>query len=271
VKELGGEIRNIVEGSARFWDTALVGLRDVHLPSRHSGATRVKSDAEIQMDVLRWFRHWRETASARMCALLIAGYFRTRGPFGVEGEEKYLQLRQPHGLAFLELVEESADRALTFRDYEIAAQEGGEALRLFRRDAISADMTWQFDPQTIVNYLRLALSRPRRAAARLILQDATDEDEPWHDRTPSYPALQQVRECFCPANWLAAPPAWTPPAEAASWAQRIYDQRAFGELPILADLLEDADCPDRPLLDHCRNCQAHFRGCAALDRLLGKA
>ena len=53
-------------------------------------------------------------------------------------------------------------------------------------------------------------------------------------------------------------------------AQRIYDERAFDRLPILADALEDAGCIDAALLAHCRTPGPHVRGCWAVDLLLGK-
>jgi hypothetical protein len=53
-------------------------------------------------------------------------------------------------------------------------------------------------------------------------------------------------------------------------AQRIYDTRDFGELPILGDALEDAGCSDQALLDHLRGPGPHARGCWGLDLLLGK-
>jgi hypothetical protein len=54
-------------------------------------------------------------------------------------------------------------------------------------------------------------------------------------------------------------------------AQTIYDERRFGDLPILADALEDAGCADDGLLGHLRGKGPHVRGCWALDLLLGKA
>jgi len=52
-------------------------------------------------------------------------------------------------------------------------------------------------------------------------------------------------------------------------AQVIYDERAFGRLPILADALEDAGCANRDVLDHCRGPGPHVRGCWAVDLVLG--
>jgi hypothetical protein len=54
-------------------------------------------------------------------------------------------------------------------------------------------------------------------------------------------------------------------------ALHIYEDRAFHDLPILADALEDAGCADNVLLDHCRSGGEHVRGCWVLDLMLGKA
>jgi hypothetical protein len=53
-------------------------------------------------------------------------------------------------------------------------------------------------------------------------------------------------------------------------ASVIYEQRRYGDLPVLADALEDAGCADAAILDHCRGVNAHVRGCWVLDCLLGR-
>lgn len=84
-----------------------------------------------------------------------------------------------------------------------------------------------------------------------------------------------------------------------SIAQRIYDDRTFEDMPILADALEDAGCEDDEILKHCRGMERcpecsgagfilnrwctpcehkgwiplrgpHVRGCFVLDLMLGK-
>jgi hypothetical protein len=55
-----------------------------------------------------------------------------------------------------------------------------------------------------------------------------------------------------------------------SLAHSSYEERAFDQLPILADALEDAGCADRDILDHLRGPGPHVRGCWALDLILGK-
>jgi hypothetical protein len=53
-------------------------------------------------------------------------------------------------------------------------------------------------------------------------------------------------------------------------AQVIYDERHFGDLPILADALLDASCTDAELFGHLRSPGPHARGCWAVDLLLAK-
>ena len=81
-----------------------------------------------------------------------------------------------------------------------------------------------------------------------------------------------VRDVFAPfvvpnvhTGWLA----WNNVAITAI-AQTIYQDRAFDRLPILADALEDADCTNTAILEHCRGPGPHVRGCWVVDLLLGK-
>jgi hypothetical protein len=53
-------------------------------------------------------------------------------------------------------------------------------------------------------------------------------------------------------------------------AETIYGNRAFAELPILADALEEAGCDNADILEHCRSGGEHVRGCWVVDLLLGK-
>ena len=59
-------------------------------------------------------------------------------------------------------------------------------------------------------------------------------------------------------------------AVVALMAQAIYDEHRFGELPALADALEEAGCAEAAVLGHCRGGGEHARGCWVLDLLLGK-
>jgi hypothetical protein len=71
---------------------------------------------------------------------------------------------------------------------------------------------------------------------------------------------------------VALDPAWLAwnAGTVRKMAQAIYDDRAFDQLPILADALEEAGCANRDILDHCRSGGDHVRGCWVIDLLLGK-
>jgi hypothetical protein len=53
-------------------------------------------------------------------------------------------------------------------------------------------------------------------------------------------------------------------------ARRIYEERAFHDMPILADALEDAGYVNQEFLAHCRTGGPHVPGCWVVDLLLGK-
>jgi hypothetical protein len=55
-----------------------------------------------------------------------------------------------------------------------------------------------------------------------------------------------------------------------SLARTIYDERAWSEMPVLADALEDAGCTDEDVLEHCRENRLHARGCGVLDNILAR-
>lgn len=60
----------------------------------------------------------------------------------------------------------------------------------------------------------------------------------------------------------------TPSVQALATA--IYAPKSFGDVPVLADALEEAGCRDGDILGHLRQPGEHVRGCWALDLLLGK-
>jgi hypothetical protein len=53
-------------------------------------------------------------------------------------------------------------------------------------------------------------------------------------------------------------------------AEAIYAERGFGDLPILADALDEASCTDQAILAHLRGPGPHVRGCWAVDLVLAK-
>jgi hypothetical protein len=80
---------------------------------------------------------------------------------------------------------------------------------------------------------------------------------------------QLLRDVFNPFARLADGPDWLT-REVRALAEGIYEWGAFDGLPILADALEEAGCPDRALVDHLRSPGPHVRGCHVLDWLRGQ-
>ena len=80
-----------------------------------------------------------------------------------------------------------------------------------------------------------------------------------------------LRDLFGPLPFrpVAIDPSWlTPPVVAL--AATIYDDRAWGDLPILGDALQEAGCSDAEVLAHCHGPAFHARGCWVVDLLLNK-
>lgn len=62
-----------------------------------------------------------------------------------------------------------------------------------------------------------------------------------------------------------------PPDAARRLAESTVADGDYSRLPILADALEEADCPDAELLHHLRHGTHHARGCWAIDAVLGRS
>jgi hypothetical protein len=73
-------------------------------------------------------------------------------------------------------------------------------------------------------------------------------------------------------------PMLAPPRTVLDWndravlklAEAIYDERHFGDLPVLADALEEAGSDQADLLLHLRSGGTHALGCWAVDLILGR-
>jgi hypothetical protein len=81
--------------------------------------------------------------------------------------------------------------------------------------------------------------------------------------------LRDLFSPFWPGALDPAVLAWHDGA-ARRLAEAIYASRRFEDLPVLADLLEEAGCCNADLLGHLRGPGPHVLGCHALDAVLGK-
>ncbi|MCE9561748.1 MAG: hypothetical protein K8U57_06795 [Planctomycetes bacterium] len=89
---------------------------------------------------------------------------------------------------------------------------------------------------------------------------------------PAHTICNLVRDVVGnPYHPIARGPSWLT-STVVALAEGIYQERAFDQMPILADALQDADCDNTVILNHCRDEKlTHVRGCWALDLVLGKA
>ena len=98
-----------------------------------------------------------------------------------------------------------------------------------------------------------------------------------------YWSIDRIRQVDWPGEWLLRcifgdpfppvvtfDPRWLNP-DVVKLAEGIYEERAFDQMPILGDALEEAGCHDPEILEHCRSADEHLRGCWALDLVLGKS
>lgn len=73
-----------------------------------------------------------------------------------------------------------------------------------------------------------------------------------------------------PFRPTAFSPSWQT-EHTTSIAAKMYEDRDFVAMPILADALEEAGCDNVETLTHCREPGVHVRGCWVVDLVLGKS
>jgi hypothetical protein len=115
-----------------------------------------------------------------------------------------------------------------------------------------------------------AEASPRDAESlRRILKSAQDTAERYEQEQQA----SLLRDLFHPSHPLAAAPCLPagPGDRVYRLAGVVYTARRFEDLPVLADMLEEAGLTDAELLGHLRGPGPHVLGCHALDAVLGKA
>jgi hypothetical protein len=109
-------------------------------------------------------------------------------------------------------------------------------------------------------------------AARAVYRASSESEAAEEAADPAETAAQRdlVRDVFGrPLRLTAADPSWLTPT-VTRLAHAIYDARAFDEMPILGDALEDAGCSDADVLSHLRAPKPHVRGCWVLHLLTAR-
>ena len=146
----------------------------------------------------------------------------------------------------METTERYADGRATF-----------EEMNAFNTEPVAAESAAHaaLDCQNEVRY------RNRRAGAW--------PGEPTYRAAEARAQSELLRDIFGnPFRPVAFDPEWWTDT-AVAIARQMYESRDFSAMPILADALQDADCDNADVLDHCRGPGPHVRGCWVVDLVLG--
>jgi hypothetical protein len=96
------------------------------------------------------------------------------------------------------------------------------------------------------------------------LVDPNEPGDPWKP-------YRDILRCVFgnPHRVVRFKPSWRTPTVSAV-AARMYDEKDFAAMPILADALQEAGCEEPDVLCHCRSRGPHVRGCWVVDHILLK-
>ena len=125
------------------------------------------------------------------------------------------------------------------------------------------------------NVYRLVEARPLEsaisdAAVRLTVYDFGSAEEVSRWRARLHVVAAYLRDIFGnPFRPVAFDTAWRT-ENTVGLAARLYEERDFAAMPILADALEESGCDNPDILSHCREPGVHVRGCWVVDLVLGK-
>lgn len=108
-------------------------------------------------------------------------------------------------------------------------------------------------------------------------EESSHPDHPWHVAFQSAVAeadsmMADLLRCIIGNPFRPQTPfdpAWRT-STVVGIAKQIDETRTFGNLPILADALQDAGCEVAPVLDHCRGTHHHARGCWVLEQIFDR-
>jgi hypothetical protein len=182
------------------------------------------------------------------------------------------QLTDPRSKQAIEMVEAFADGNATEDVFQSARLLAIQATNELRRKDPNPNAL-QREPTTSANALGgIFLDQPFYSAINSV------QDHPHlNQRDLLEPTLKHLsrllRDLFgSPFHQPKLDPDWLTwnSRTIPSLAERIYSERAFDLMPILADALQEAGCKDERMLSHCREEKIHAKGCWLLDLLLGK-
>jgi len=130
-------------------------------------------------------------------------------------------------------------------------------------------------PQTVSNVCEAAQDAVARQAVFTARAAGDDQKSAWETALVAGARAQArlLRDILGnPFRPAALEPAWLrwQGGLVPALALRMYDERDFTGMGVLADALEDSGCDDPTVLEHCCSGSEHTRGCWALDLVLAK-
>jgi hypothetical protein len=136
---------------------------------------------------------------------------------------------------------------VTNRSAIIAAEGAMKILRMLPSAEAASRVRMAKKPSSY-----LIMKSSRQCAERIQMRDALHAD-----------LLRDIIDPF----WIWPKTSWIS-SNVYAIAKGIYDDRAYGNLSILADAIEESGCSDSYIINHCRESRTHVRGCHVLDLIL---
>jgi hypothetical protein len=185
--------------------------------------------------------------------------------------------------AALDAVEVFADTGKT----KVALRRARQAVRAARAkiDAGQGYEHWlKRSGRGILWAVEVAASENAVVFAVRAVYDAVNALEDLREETIRRRLYGPYRDIAGLPHGLVFDPAWRT-STVLALAERMYESRDFGAMPILADALQDAGCDNDSVLSHCRGPSepndghppniptapfVHVRGCWVVDRVLGR-
>lgn len=155
----------------------------------------------------------------------------------------------PRTKVALEAAEKYADRIISINDLRNASESARQA----EADVRGREYEWR---QWNIAHLAAMISGSVGEVEAVVAGDASIR--PWIYDLYGNP----FRHINTRREWFTS--------DVVALAKRIYSDREFDRLPILADALQDAGCDNEDILNHCRGDGSHVRGCWVVDLILGK-
>jgi len=135
--------------------------------------------------------------------------------------------------------------------------------------AVTQSAREMFDDPTgpVMSKFMICLTAARSDRAMHMLGRMTAPTGGRHRVSNAVPLLRDV--IGNPFRPVAFNPSWRT-EHSVGLASRMYEEREFAAMPILADALQEAGCENADILAHCREPGTHVRGCWVVDLVLGK-